>query len=131
MGDLGVRLLLVATGGALGAICRYLVGIAAVMAFGVRFPAGTLIVNAAGCLGAGVVIAMVSGAEPALSANQRLLIMTGFLGGLTTFSAFSAETMYLAQQEQWGRAALNIGANVALSLAAVWAGWMLARSLHA
>jgi len=67
--------------------------------------------------------------RPGLSPSLRLLITTGFLGGLTTFSSFSAETLHLFERGQAGAAALNVGLNVLLSLAAVWAGFAAARAV--
>jgi len=60
-----------------------------------------------------------------LSEEWRLLLVTGILGALTTFSAFSFETVMLAREESFGLAALNTLANVALSLCATWIGWRL------
>lgn len=82
--------------------------------------------NLLGCFLAGIVLYF-SVDRPTLSPNQRAAIMTGFLGGLTTFSAFSSETVLLAKDRQWGIMALSIGANVFLGIAAVLIGREAAR----
>jgi fluoride exporter len=90
------------------------------------FPFATLVVNLVGCLAAGVVLARLVPAYASLHPT-RLLLMTGFLGGLTTFSAFGLETIALLKDGRTGLAAANIAANVVGSLLATWLGWMLTK----
>ena len=127
-----VNVLLVGFGGAVGAIARYGLTGAAQRAIGgelgARYPLGTLAANVLGCLMAGVV-AYFFVDRPVLTPHQRLLLMTGFLGGLTTFSSFGYETAMMARGSDWWAAFLNIAANVVLSLAAVWAGWAGSRAV--
>ena len=92
-------------------------------------PLGTLAANLIGGLLIGVVMAL---AEPlSLSVATRLLLVTGFLGGLTTFSTFSAETMGLLMKGQAGASALLVIAHLAGSLALTGAGIWIARALLA
>jgi CrcB protein len=120
------RAVLVGVGGGLGALSRYGLNGAAVAAFGPRFPLGTLAANVLGCLAAGVLAHLLYERE-ALTLEARLFLMVGYLGGLTTFSSFSYETLLLLRERGPGLAGLNIAANLVLSLAAVGAGWTAAR----
>lgn len=118
--------LAVALGGALGSVLRYLFVKLAEEMFGAAFPYGTLGVNVIGGLIAGLLSVML--AERFASAPEwRGLLMIGVLGGFTTFSAFSVDTLRLFEQSGGGTAAINILANVILSLAACFAGIWLAR----
>ena len=112
----------VALGGALGASFRYLVGLAVV------FPLGTLTVNVAGSFLIGVVWVLF-----AAKGLQHWLpfVMTGVLGGFTTFSAFSMDTLRLVEDGKLGAAASYVIASVVLSLLAVFAGLALARGMGA
>lgn len=122
-----VNVLLVGVGGAAGCIARYgLTGLSQRL-FGAAFPVGTLAANVIGCLVIGFLGYLVTD-RPVLTPQHRLLLMTGFLGGLTTFSSFGYETMELARKGDWSHAGLNVGLNVVLSLGAVWAGLVLART---
>ncbi len=114
-------MLYVGLGGFAGASLRYLVMLASVGLFGEGMPWGTMIVNAVGGLFAGIVMEL-GIASSFISPAMRLFLMTGILGGFTTFSAFSWETMSLFSEGSWLRASLNILLNVALSLGAVMLG---------
>jgi fluoride exporter len=116
------NVLLVALGGAVGSVARYGVGVAAARWFGLAFPWGTLAVNVIGGLAIGVLAARV----PADDDNLRLLVGTGLLGGFTTFSAFSLETVRLMEQQP-GLAALYALASLVLSVGACWMGLQLGR----
>jgi fluoride exporter len=115
-------LLLVALGGAVGSAARYGVGIAAARWFGLAFPWGTLAVNVVGGLAMGFLAARVGPDNE----NARLLIGTGLIGGFTTFSAFSLETVRLMEQQP-GLAALYALASLVLSVGACWMGLLLGR----
>jgi CrcB protein len=117
-----MNVLLVAMGGALGAVARYGVGVAASRWFGLAFPWGTLAVNVAGGLAMGLLAARVGPEQEAL----RLALGVGVLGGFTTFSAFSLETVRL-MEHQPGLAALYVAASVVLSVGACWLGLYLGR----
>ena len=115
------KILFVGLGGFAGASLRYIVMLASVGLFGERMLWGTMIVNAVGGLLAGIVMELGIASE-LISPAMRLFLMTGILGGFTTFSAFSWETMSLFSDGSWLRASLNILLNMALSLGAVMLG---------
>ena len=124
-----VKLLLVFAGGGLGCISRYgLNALGAVLA--ATFPLGTLLANVIGCFTIGV-LGFFFHDRPVLTPNHRLLLITGFLGGLTTFSSFGYETIVLIQRRDYGAASINVGANLVFGLAAVWLGWAAARAIWA
>lgn len=118
-----MQVLLVAAGGAVGAVARYGLGLGAARLFGLAFPWGTLIVNVIGCLAMGLLAARLGPEQE----SARLVLAVGFLGGFTTFSAFSLETVRL-MQHQPGWAAAYVLASVALCLGACWAGLGLGRA---
>ena len=111
----------VALGGAAGAVCRYLTSRWAAERFPDHVWLGTLAANLAGCFLIG--LAMYAAAERGqLSEATRALLITGFLGGLTTFSTFGHEAVALGRGEGLPIAALHLSANVLGGLALVWAG---------
>ncbi|MEZ5961268.1 MAG: fluoride efflux transporter CrcB [Hyphomonadaceae bacterium] len=118
-----MNVLLVAAGGALGALARYGVGVSAARWFGLGFPWGTLAVNIVGGLAMGVLAARVGPDQESL----RLALGVGVLGGFTTFSAFSLETVRL-MEHQPGLAMFYAAASVVLSVGACWAGFYLGRA---
>lgn len=120
-------LLLAAAGGAIGSAARYLVNVAALRAWGPAFPWATLIVNAVGCLAMGFLAEAIASRFDA-SATLRTFLMTGILGGFTTFSAFSLDFAQLLERKAHLSAALYLGASVGLSLLGVFVGLALARS---
>ena len=101
------------------------------MRFGAVFPYGTLFVNVTGSFLMGLVMGLLPllprGAL--LPENLRLLLAVGFLGGFTTFSSFSMETLALLQGAHALSALLNVLANVILGMAAAWAGLLLVRTV--
>ena len=123
-----VHLLLVAAGGAAGSVCRHLVGLAALRLLGAGFPWGTLAVNVAGSFAMGVFIGLLALRFQG-SPELRLLVATGFLGGFTTLSAFSLDTLVLYERGQPGLAAAYVGATLVLSLAGIVAGLFVVRTL--
>ena len=100
---------------------RYALGLALSSA---SFPFATLIVNVAGCFCIGLAMPSLERA-PLLSAELRLLLVAGFLGGFTTFSAFGYESVVLLRANP-GLAAVNVAANILLGLTAVMAGRVMA-----
>jgi CrcB protein len=120
--------LLVAGGGAAGSLLRYFVGQWALRLWGPNFPWGTLIVNIVGCFIIGVFAEMIARRFNA-SADLRLLLITGFLGGFTTFSAFSLDAISLFERGEAVMGGVYIAASVGLSMAAVIAGLALMRAL--
>lgn len=112
------ELLFVALGGALGSSCRYLVGAwAPKCLIGSQVPAGTLLVNA---VGAFIIGWLMGGSQ--LSPTLRHVLVVGFLGGFTTFSAFSWETSSLATGGHPRCALLNVALTLVLTLVAAWSG---------
>lgn len=114
-------LLLVALGGATGSTFRYLVStyVPKLAVLG-QVPVGTLLVNVAG----GFLIGVLAGGK-SISAELRYLLVVGFLGGFTTFSAFSWDTTNLATDGHPRCALLNAGLTIVLTLLATWAGYRL------
>lgn len=122
------RLLWVCFAGAIGAGTRYLVSVWAARRFGDAFPVGTLLVNVAGCFLMGLVMqASVSLASFPL--GLRVALTSGFLGGLTTYSAFAYETTKLAQDGTRGVALVNLAATTAACFVAVVLGLAAGRAL--
>lgn len=112
----------VAVGSAVGGVARHVLTEAVVRVVGPGFPWGTVVVNVSGSLAAGVVTALASslGDWPPV---WRHAAMTGVLGGYTTFSAFSVQTLSLLQQGHTAAALVNVGGSVALGVAACWVGF--------
>ena len=101
------RILLVALGGAVGSVLRYLTSILAAGWFGAEFPFGTLIVNLSGAFIIG--LAQELGTEAVLIPDAaRIFLTTGMMGGLTTYSTFSYETVRLMETGAWSQAWVNI-----------------------
>ncbi len=130
MGALALQqVLAVGAGGFLGAVLRYaaFVGVAR-LAPASTFPAGTLVVNVAGCLAIGFLGGW-SEARELCGPLTRLFLFVGVLGGFTTYSAFAWDTLVLWRADALARAALYVGAHVALGLFAAGAGFAVARRL--
>jgi CrcB protein len=121
----------VALGGALGSVARYgCTGLAA-RVLGPSFPWGTLIVNAAGSLIIGFLATLMAPDGRLLATpDARALLLIGVLGGFTTFSSFSLDTLNLARDGEWLLASTNVVASVVLCLAAVWLGHLGAAALN-
>jgi CrcB protein len=118
----------VAVGGAAGSVCRYLLGLWTVRQFGGNFPWGTLAVNIIGSFAIGLLAELIARRLDS-SPEMRLLLITGFLGGFTTFSAFSLDVIGLFERGSIIAAASYVIASVAISLCAVFAGLALARAM--
>jgi CrcB protein len=119
------ELLIVFVGGGTGSICRYLIGKLYPAGTSI-FPMATLTVNFLSCVVFGLV--MMLGVEKInLSYPLKLLLITGFCGGFSTYSSFTAETMELFKQSHTGLALANIVANFALSVAGLYLGAWLVR----
>lgn len=121
-GPLGLQVLAVAAGSAVGALLRWGAGIW-LNARWAGFPLGTLLVNCAGGLLIGMALAWF---ERTPNELLRLLLVTGLLGGLTTFSSFSAESLLLLQRGHWGLAAGHTAAHLFGSLACAAVGFYVA-----
>jgi CrcB protein len=122
------RFLWVCLGSAVGGGARYLVSLWALRTFGPAFPYGTLAVNLLGSfLLGGLMFAGVQAA--AIPPTLGLALTTGVMGGFTTYSSFSYETLRYLQNGAWGMALVNVGATVLGCLAACLLGGLVARSL--
>ena len=125
---MALNLFLVAFGGAFGSMARYLVTRYSALTFGTGFPWGTVIVNLVGSF----LIGFLSAVILAKSANPdpwRLLIVTGFLGGFTTFSAFSLDVIDLMTRGAYGSALAYIALSVAPGIIATFLGLAFGRAL--
>lgn len=115
-------LLLVGIGGALGSMGRYALGGWVLRHAGPGgFPWGTFAVNVLGCLAIGAFVGLAT-RQAWLGEPWRLLLVTGFLGGFTTFSAFGLETVALLRRGDTAAAALYVLGSVLVGLLAVWLG---------
>jgi fluoride exporter len=120
-----LRLLSVAAGGAVGAVARYVVSHAVAVATRSPFPWGTFVVNAAGAFLIGVL--MVGSTRLVHHPETQALLVTGFLGALTTFSTFSLETVILIEREVYWQAAANVVLSLVVGIGFVLAGGAVAR----
>ena len=107
---------LVVVAGAVGSVLRYLVGRSGAQA---SWPWPVLLVNVIGSLVAGV----------AIHSDLSLIIVTGFAGGLTTFSTLSVETVQLLMTQRWRTAVASMAANLVVGISAATAGWLLGLAL--
>lgn len=124
------RVLWVGFGGFVGTVARYLLNGWVAHRFGESFPFGTLAVNVAGSFLIGVAfVATGPDSRILVSAEVRQFLILGILGGFTTFSSFSQQTLNLLRDGEWGAAALNVVLSVSLCLAAAWAGEEFAKLL--
>ena len=121
------HLLIVAVGGAIGSGLRHLVNMASLRLMGPSFPWGTLTVNIVGSFVMGAIVELIARRFGA-SNEMRLFIATGILGGFTTFSAFSLDTVVLWERGAVATCVAYVGLSVIGSLAALFAGLWLART---
>ena len=122
------RFLLICLGGAIGTGARYLLSEWAAVSLGTAFPWGTFLVNAIGSFLLAVI--MYAGVEAsALSPTMRMALGTGVMGGFTTYSTFSFETMRYLESGTPGMAVLYVGATLVVCLGACMAGWSASRAL--
>lgn len=120
----GMSIVTVAAGGALGAYCRYALGRWADRDLGTRFPYGTLLANVLGCFLMGLTAAAISRGLLAVS-PWRDLIAEGFLGALTTFSTFSADTFKAMSSGDISKGVINLVVSLTLCLTGVALGFRL------
>lgn len=120
-----IQIACVGLGGFLGSVGRYLLTLLVTSwSGGSRFPAATLVVNVVGCLAIGALSGYATRAE-VLTPVLRLFLITGLLGGFTTFSAFGYETFLLGKASLGVLAVANIAAQIVLGVGAVWLGHTL------
>lgn len=121
-----MRYVLIALGGAVGAIARYQVGAAIQSRLPSVFPWGTFVVNITGCFVMGCATALLT--EPiAAHQNWRFLVPIGFVGAYTTFSTFELETYRAVVEGTWLAAGANVIGSVIAGYAALWLGIMIGR----
>ena len=119
-------ILLVAAGGAVGSVARYLMASSIQSSTGWSFPIGTVLVNILGCFLIGALYVLLV-ARPDPRQDLRALLMVGVMGGFTTFSSFSLETVTMAMNGNYTGASLNVVLSVAACLAGTVLGIALAR----
>ncbi len=120
--------LLIAGGGACGALARYGVALLMQRLFGTRFPFGTLAANLTGCLLIGIAFALAT-ERAVLSPGSRLALMVGFLGAFTTFSTYALESVNLARTGEYGLLIGNLLLNNVGGAVLVLFGYWLGRAL--
>lgn len=118
--------LLVFIGGGLGASLRHAINVGCARACGLNFPYGTFVINITGSLVMGIIAGYLA-LKGEASQPWRLFIMTGILGGYTTFSAFSLDAVTLYQRGEMGLALFYVLGSVLLSIAGLFAGLALVR----
>ncbi len=124
-----INAILVGAGGFFGAVCRYLLGNLSLKLWGANYPYGTLIVNVCGSLCIGFMSAWLLTVPDPRASRLRLIAITGFLGGFTTWSSFALDYTNMCRETQYWQAAGYIGLHLLLSFAAVFAGFWAARRL--
>jgi len=123
------QLLSVAIGGAVGALLRFFVSSGVYAWLGRGFPYGTLTVNVTGSFLIGLLTEALILQRVAISLEYRAAILVGLFGSFTTFSTFSLETVYLIEQNNYGKDGWNIVVSVGACLFAVWIGLLSGRTL--
>ena len=120
------KLFFIGLAGFIGTLMRYWMSGVVARRYGETFPAGTLVVNLAGCFLVGLLFYLM---QERFLVNQtvRTVVLIGFLGGFTTFSSFGLQTFTLLQEREVGLAFLNLGIANAGGLLLVWAGYTLGR----
>ncbi len=128
------KLLLLILGGSLGTLCRYFLAEWGQARWGVWLPYGTLLVNVTGCFMLGCLLGFFESRGLAwvdVPLAVRLLLVTGFLGAMTTFSSYELEALLYLRQGLWERALLYLAGSVVLGLLAMLLGVRISRFLGA
>ncbi|MFV0346016.1 MAG: fluoride efflux transporter CrcB [Bacteroidales bacterium] len=120
------QLSLVALGGGVGSVLRYLTSLWFMKSFSYAFPLGTFAVNIIGSFIIGILVSL-SACYGILNNELRFLLIIGFCGGYTTFSTFSLESIKLFEAGNYWTLVLYISASVVVGLFAVWGGYSLAK----
>jgi len=119
--------LLVGAGGALGAMSRHAFSMAIGRFWPGSFPLAILLVNIVGALMMGITIGLLARFMPAWQAEARLFLAVGLLGGFTTFSSFSLDTIILIERGELAHAALYVALSVVVCLAGLYLGLLITR----
>jgi fluoride exporter len=119
-------ILMIGIGGFIGTVCRYLLSLFVQNKFLSTFPFGTMSVNIIGCFLIGIIYALSDRGN--ISVEWRLFIATGILGGFTTFSSFSNETVGMLRDSQYGYAILYVLSTVIIGILATFAGIFLIKA---
>ncbi|HEX2099596.1 MAG TPA: fluoride efflux transporter CrcB, partial [Candidatus Synoicihabitans sp.] len=110
---------------------RFVLGTVIAQRWGDAFPWGTLVVNVSGSFVIGFVATLTApDGRPFLGGGARQFVMTGLLGGFTTYSSFSLQTLALAREGEWVRAGANAGGTFVICFLAVWLGHLCAAWSH-
>jgi len=117
---MGYNLLLIFLGGGLGSVLRYLIGKYTLQYYSGSFPAGTFIANILSCILIGAILYLYLSKDIAINRPLAFLLVTGFCGGLSTFSTFSYETFELLKQGFYYTALLNVLLSVFVGLLAIY-----------
>ncbi len=123
-----MNLMMIALGGALGAVSRFLLGNAVSKAVGSALPYGTFVINVIGCFAMGLLMTLIVDREM-LPAAWRLFLCVGFLGGFTTFSSFGYEALMMLTEGRLLAVLAYVGGSVALGLVAAGLGVLCARAV--
>ncbi len=124
-----INTLLIFIGAGLGGVFRYWISNSVYWFVGRQFPYGTLVVNVSGCFLMGLLFVLILERFNGIGPPLRSLLLIGLLGGYTTFSSFSIETLNLFENGAWISAFLNISLSVILCIAATWLGVIGGRQL--
>lgn len=124
-----INTLLIFLGAGFGGVFRYWISNGIYWLVGRQFPYGTLVVNVSGCFLMGVLFVLILERFDGVGSQLRSLLLIGLLGGYTTFSSFSIETLNLFENGAWMSAFLNIFLSVILCIAAAWLGLIGGRQL--
>ena len=124
-----INTLLIFLGAGLGGVFRFWISNSIYWILGRQFPYGTLVVNVSGCFLMGLLFIILLERFDGIGPQLRSFLLVGFLGGYTTFSSFSIETLNLFENGAWLAAAMNILLSVILCMAAAWLGVIGGRNL--